>query len=163
MGTGLPQGVFTRGERDFLYSKTGVGHVDNTSTLANQTVSLFNNANDGTVLAVFGFAVVQDVSSPGTVSFRFLNGTIGAFVANASPLRVGDPQPWGQFFKGADTGGSDANPSNFLPFIMQNQGGRWLSQSPLCFITPGWSLVVARGNTVQICVNFWFTQERAAH
>lgn len=163
MGTGLPLGVFARGERDFLYSKAGCGHVDNTSTLGNQTVSLFNNANDGTILAVFGFAMVQGTASPGTVSLRFVNGTIGTFFGNTSPLRIGDPQPWGQFFKGTDTGGSDANPLNFLPFILQNQGGRWFSQSPLCFILPGWSLVAAIGNAVAICVNFWFTQERAAH
>ena len=157
-GVALPKGVFSRGRRDFLIADMAYGHVDNASGVANATVSLFNNATDGTVLGLVGIVAIK-ASVNGTIFIRLQSGTLGAFVTNASPLRLGDPLPVGQFFMGTDVASVASNARNILGFAQGNQGGQWFGADPCLLIRPGFSLICGMDLTTHFCMNFWFTQE----
>lgn len=149
--------MFARGERDFQLPGMALGHVDNNFGLANGFCSLFNDATDGTVLGLVGFTVLVSSTSV-SVFLRHRFGSFGVLAGSGSPLRIGDADPFGQFFTGTDGTPVSSNPANFLFMPHGVLYGQWFGDHPLALVNPGYSLQFGLGGAAFLCVNLWWTQ-----
>lgn len=154
----VPKGLFTRSARDYQLATLGCGHVDNVSGLVNSTVSLFNNAADGTELGVLAI-IISENNQGGTLPIRIQKGTLGTFARNCQNPRLGDPSTWGQLFQGTDPNPVNNYRTNLFQLGMNNSAALLISDWPMFYLLPGFSLIIGSDSTAQVCCNFWFTQE----
>jgi hypothetical protein len=146
-----PKGTMVRPAPDWFSDNLGCGgfRMPNgpaTGFVNYVAVSLYNNANDGSLLKVYGISTVGDVTS--SASVFAMAGTLGSFVQSCSSIRPDKAVPFGQIFQ-ATTVEPDVihpNPYVFPPLLAvlgsgyPGQTHAW--QHPRFILPPGYSLIV---------------------
>ncbi len=161
-----PIGVLTRPAPDWFDDKLGCGGYtmqnSNSSGWVNYVaVSLYNNANDGSMLKVYGIAAGTSI---GTTSSVFsIYGTLGTFVENCSSIRPDVAPPFGQIYQATtvELTVGDPNPYIYPPLLgligLGFGGSNLLSPFPLFIVPVGYSLIVVNNFSAdQIGASFWY-------
>lgn len=139
-----PLGSYFRSTPDWYAAKSawGSGQV-NTGSPNQISVSLYNNATDGSYLWVYGMRA--DLDDDAQLFALPMQGVLGSPFTNGFPLVAGNPTPFGQIFTDVT-----ATPSDEINVPFTWQGGEpgpapMDFNQPFCALPPTWSLMVYTG------------------
>jgi hypothetical protein len=164
-----PTGVLVRPAPDFfddhLYYGGAVYQTNPTVSITYATISLFNNANSGILLKVYGISAGND--DTGTAfAFPVQGAPLGSLQGAGSPVRFDQGAPYGQIYMDVQTVGSvnDLYPGPLpaAPAIIgapDAGSATVLSPFPLFIIPVGWSLAIANADSGgRVWASFWYQQ-----
>jgi hypothetical protein len=164
-----PSGVLVRPAPDFFDDHLCQGgFIYSTDPITNLnwvSISLFNDANSGVALKVYGLTYGDD-SGFGTIAYYRQGPPLGSFVSEGINVRADLGGPYGQIWQRLDIAPHTFAIYNLpLPPTVVNLGNPGfnantiLSPFPLFIIPVGWSLVIAnRLPTGIVQASFWYQQ-----
>lgn len=143
----MPAGVLARPRLDFnigraamagfVLSATGIGHI-----------SLFNNATDGSYLAVHGLNFFQNAASQAAI-IAFAQGPVGALATNGFPLVLNGTPPPGQLYALSQAA---AVGTVIADLYSGSQTYNEVQSYPLWVVPPGYSLIARSALSVNLVV-----------
>lgn len=136
-----PHGAYVRDTQDwFADRRMGGGFYLTAPAGQKPSVSLFNDAADGSMLHVYGFGASTTVAgSQCAVAIR--SGVLGSLAAGAAvPMTPFFASRAGNIYTSTDV---TVSPDNIIWVIgLPNQFDAWPYTWPLCVLAPGYSLAV---------------------
>jgi hypothetical protein len=164
-----PKGVLTRSAPDFFDDHLGTGAFfqseEGTGSVFNWcTVALFNNANSGVALKVYGVTAISDGGSGMGLYWQY--GPVGAFVQNCQPMRPDVASPYGQIYQQVTLGTTPGVPNPYYPgqpaTIFACDGfdsATYFSPFPMFIVPVGWSAILTNLTpAIDLGAAFWFQQ-----
>jgi len=160
-----PKGVLARPAPDFFDDNMGVGGywAQPAGTFPYLTISLFNDANSGVMLKVYGITNGDDAGF-GTFLYQRQGAPLGSFVCQCQNVNPMLGTTYGQIWQRVDNTATVTSPYPLpLPAntqILATPG--FASQTiglgfPIAIISVGWSLVTANANNAgTIYTSYWF-------
>jgi hypothetical protein len=135
-----PKGTYTRSTPDWFSQKAAAGFGFCSAAVGiTQAVGLFNDANDGSKLFVYGFGA--DVYADIEVNFNLFNDPMVQVYSRGFPIEGGSPAPYGSI----RIGFSSVIPQTGM-YITGGQGNAGISpyvapifsDYPLAIVRTGW-------------------------
>jgi hypothetical protein len=164
-----PKGVLTRAAADFFDDNLGTGAFfqsqEGTPQIFNYcTVALFNNANSGVVLKVYGATTISDGGSG--MGLYWVHGIVGTFVQNCQPLRPDVGMQYGQIYQQVTLGNTQGAPNPYFTpppvTILASDGfdsATYFAPYPIFIVPAGWSAVLTNLTpAIDLGAAFWFQQ-----